>query len=302
VLGETNSGKSTLVKYLVSQASAPVIVLDSHAAPDDWQGMKVIGAGRNYKAIGEEVSRLVQLMDDRYKARDLGQKVFEPLLVILDEFPACVANLGKGFTDAIMLLVREARKVGIRLVILSQGSEVKALGIEGQGSIRECFAILSLGKFAIAAAKALKDDEIIKTILAAVYPAMLDDLPCALPKIDAVTFNNYPLPKDYLLLTGIDKLTEIDELTRIDSPIDGLKSLKSDVNPSTVNLSKKPAQVILDYARKQDKFVTASQVKAGARLFRDSSVLEIRRYFQWLADENLGVVRGDLENLEFSAS
>jgi hypothetical protein len=30
--------------------------------------------------------------------------------------------------------------------------------------------------------------------------------------------------------------------------------------------------------------------------------LEIRRYFQWLADEGFGVVRGDLESLEFSVS
>ena len=96
-------------------------------------------------------------------------------------------------------------------------------------------------------------------------------------------------------------MTEIDELTRVDSPVDAPKALKNDVNLSTVNLSK-PALVILDYARKQDKFVTASQVKAGARLFRDSSVLEIRRYFQWLADEGFGVVRGDLESLEFSVS
>jgi hypothetical protein len=104
--------------------------------------------GRNYPAIGQEVDRLVKLMDTRYEARGKGQKQFEPLIVVLDEFPACVANLPKSFTENIMLLVREARKISIKLIVLSQGSEVKSLGIEGQGSIRECFAMIAIGKFA----------------------------------------------------------------------------------------------------------------------------------------------------------
>ena len=41
-------------------------------------------------------------------------------------------------------------------------------------------------------------------------------------------------------------------------------------------------------------------LKAGVRLFRDTPVTEIRSYFQWLADKGYGVVRGDLETLEFS--
>ena len=68
---------------------------------------------------------------------------------------------------------------------------------------------------------------------------------------------------------------------------------------SIVNLSK-PLESILDYAKKQDAFVTASQVKAGIRLFRDTPTAEIRSYFQWLADKGYGVVRGDIDNLEFS--
>jgi hypothetical protein len=202
LLGETGSGKSTLVKFLISHAAAPSLVLDSHAAPDDWQNMNVIGMGRNYPAIGSEVDRLVRLMDTRYEARGKGQKQFEPLIVVLDEFPACVANLGKSFTENIMLLVREARKVSIRLIILSQGSEVKTLGIEGQGSIRECFAIVAIGKFATEKSKSMKDEQIKSFIDSAQYPAMLDDLPCELPKIDRVNLPSLPLPKDYLMLTS----------------------------------------------------------------------------------------------------
>lgn len=93
----------------------------------------------------------------------------------------------------------------------------------------------------------------------------------------------------------------------VDSPINPKKSANLDENES-VNLStgkkdptlSKPLEAILDYANKQDCFITASQIKAGVRLFRDTPVSEIRSYFQWLADKGHGVVRGDSENLEFS--
>ena len=97
-------------------------------------------------------------------------------------------------------------------------------------------------------------------------------------------------------LTQVDKLTPIDELTGIDAPISPLSSQSS---PRQLS---KPLQSILDYAKRQDIFVTASQVKANVRLFRDTSVTEIRNYFAWLSDNRHGIVRGDIDNLEFSAN
>ena len=58
---------------------------------------------------------------------------------------------------------------------------------------------------------------------------------------------------------------------------------------------------ILDYAKDKDGFINTSQVKSGIRLFRDSSVAEIREYFRWLADKGYGIVRGEADTLEFSA-
>ena len=295
VLGETGSGKSTLVKFLVANAVAPSLVLDSHAAPDDWQSMTVIGMGRNYDAIGEEVERLVALMDARYEARGEGQKIFEPFIVILDEFPACVANLGKAFTENIMLLVRESRKVAIRLIVLSQGAEVKALGIEGQGSIRECFAIVALGKFATDKAKSMKDEPLKLAISSAEYPAMLDEFPCQLPKIDGVTLKVLPMPKDYLaLLTN----SPADTIKPVFKAVD---TLSAPVSTSASPKLSAPLSAILEYAKKQNDFVSARKIQSGIRLFRDASVSEIRNYFQWLADKNYGDVRGDVESLEFLA-
>ena len=195
ILGETGSGKSTICKFLVSQVNAPCLIIDPHASPTDWRGFNVVGSGRNYQAIGEEFERLATLMQSRYEERDKGITQFDPLIVIIDEFPAIASALGKGATDTVKLLAREARKVSIRMCLLSQGAEVKTLGLEGEGSIRESFAMLRLGSFALTHAKQQK---ILEAIDNSDRPAMLDQLPCNLPSLsDNQTLPVLPLPDDY---------------------------------------------------------------------------------------------------------
>jgi hypothetical protein len=104
-----------------------------------------------------------------------------------------------------------------------------------------------------------------------------------------------PDESDFAKLTRVDKLTQIDELTTVDALV-----LPSNSRSSPVNLSK-PLQSILEYAQRQNDFVSASQIKSGVRLFRDTPVTEIRNYFQWLFDNGHGIVRGEADNLEFSA-
>jgi hypothetical protein len=246
-------------------------------------------------------------MDARYQARSQGQKQFEPLLVLIDELPAAAANLGKAFTDNIMLLVRESRKVSIRLIILSQGSEVKTLGIEGQGSIRECFAIVAIGKFATDRAKALKNEQVKQFIESAQYPAMLDDLPCELPKIDRVSLPSLPLPIDYQMLIADTAIAP--DLEPIDRPKNQqsaltapapLASAPSAINQQSASLSA-PLQAIVDYAKRKDEFISARQVQSGIAIFKQSKADEIREYFKYLATLGYGVTRGSDDNLEFSA-
>lgn len=303
LLGSTGDGKSTLAKHLAANCTAYTIVIDPHAAPDDWGNLPVYGSARNYEQIAEIMGVTLQLMQDRFDARDTGVKQFEPIVIICDEYPAIIASskAGKVASSWMKLISREARKVAIRLVVLTQSPEVKAIGLEGEGSVRDNFCFIKLGEFALDHAKAMKDEAIKLAVESCDRPAMLGNFPCNIPQLsDRIAMPVMSIPADFARLTAIDKLTQIDELTRVDSPVDAPKALKADVNLSIVNLSK-PLEAILDYAKKQDKFVSASQIKAGVRLFRDTSVAEIRSYFQWLADKGYGVVKGDLENLEFSA-
>ena len=296
VLGETGSGKSVLCKYLASEIKAPCIALDPHASPNDWQGAKVVGQGRNYQAIKDELANLVNLMDARYKQRDKGVSQFATLCVILDEFPAVASELGKDATNAVKLIVREARKVNIKLILLAQGSEVKTLGIEGEGSLRESFAVVSLGKFATDRAKSIKDKNLVEAIAQQKRPAMIDDLPSAIPTIsDTVNLPVLPLPRDYLaLLTNVADTVEVD-FECVDSP-------SAPVSTSAAPNLSAALSAICEYAKRQDDFVSARKIQSGIRLFRDASVTDIRSYFQWLADKGYGVVRGDLESLEFSVN
>jgi hypothetical protein len=263
ILGETGSGKSTICKYLVSQVNAPCLIIDPHASPTDWRGFVVTGSGRNYGDIATEFERLAQLMQIRYEARDKGISQFEPLIVIIDEFPAIASSLGKSATDTVKLLAREARKVQIRICLLSQGAEVKTLGLEGEGSIRECFAMLRLGNFATTHAKSQKDKAIGEAIDNSDRPAMLDQLPCNLPVLsDAQTLPVLPLPSDYLAL--------------VDSP--------KQLNTSEETIQIAPVfQKIIGYLDGRD-WKKDYEIKAGIRDFKDADtpLTEVQTYLQFL--------------------
>lgn len=277
LLGETGSGKSVLCKYFASELKIPCIALDPHATPHDWQGAKVIGQGRDYQAIGKELERLVQLMDVRYKQRDRGVSQFPPLGVILDEFPAVASELGKAATAPVKLIVREARKVNIKLILLAQGSEVKTLGIEGEGSLRESFAVVSLGKFAADRAKSLKDKSMIEAIAQQKRPAMIDDLPSSIPTIpDTVCLPELPLPDDYLSLQ--DSL-DVQMLDKGLSP-----QVANALAPQDRSKAIAPVfQKIIDFLDGRD-WKKDYEIKASIRDFKDADtpLTEVQTYLQFL--------------------
>lgn len=87
----------------------------------------------------------------------------EPLTIVLDEYLSYAKV--KGVDDIVKRLIREARKVGIRLVLLVQGDNVAGLGWEGEGDLRENLTYVYLKDFAITQAKQLRNaqkDEVMK--------------------------------------------------------------------------------------------------------------------------------------------
>ncbi|XGV99626.1 MAG: hypothetical protein ACAF41_11890 [Leptolyngbya sp. BL-A-14] len=70
LFGGMGAGKSWTARYLVMQkarAGHQVVVLDPHAANHEWQGIRHIGAGMDYRAIAEFLSWYLDEIERRYQ-------------------------------------------------------------------------------------------------------------------------------------------------------------------------------------------------------------------------------------------
>ncbi len=191
LVGASGSGKSTLGEWLIEKLGGWTIAVAPHYDLGDYPTADlIIGVGSNYgedarpyqviekprsvQTIGEPelsmneiVSRpnlptvcqflnaLLREMKYRYQIDpNTGRRRGGELVnVILDEIPAYAAL--PGVKDVLKKLIREARKVNIRLVLMAQGSEVETLGIAGEGSLRQSLTFIQLGDFALQYARTL---------------------------------------------------------------------------------------------------------------------------------------------------
>lgn len=180
ILNKTGGGKSTLAQWLATQMGGLIYVLDPHYEPNSYKlATLVIGKGRNVgesaeswheitnkkgEVVGEtgepEISQPNELasctqfinwlhreMVRRYDLRSRGITDFETINVIMDEFSSYAKK--EGVPIRFKELIREARKVKIRLYVLIQGSQVGDLGLEGSSDLRANLTFIRLGKFAI---------------------------------------------------------------------------------------------------------------------------------------------------------
>lgn len=164
ITGKTGQGKSTLAEYLCTLLGGGVIAVAPHYEPGDFPSADlIVGTGRDYGgAVASEpsidwadimagqlvsVSGFIKSLHGEMTQRYRGDRSScQPVNVILDEFNAYAKLDGLG--ELIKQLIREGRKVGIRLMLLCHGVEVKALGIEGEGSLRMSLTQILLGNFA----------------------------------------------------------------------------------------------------------------------------------------------------------
>ena len=312
ICGNSGSAKSSLATWLAGHLTQnqpmAVIALDPHFN-DCWKlsGIKSIGKIQQIEAT---LMWLLEELDARCDRKGDGLPLGDPMFIICDELNAALERFEnpKVINSTLKRLGSEGRKFGLNFCGLNQSSNAEALGIDAK--YRSNYALILLGQSARTHAK------LGKYLTDVAYPCIVTgSIADAIaihpthgnyqffkkqgnPPMNLQKINQLPLPDELTKLLTVDKLTidnlSINELTRIDSP----KTLKL-ANPTPVNLS--ILATIFDYAKKQNDFVTASQVKANIRILRDTSTSEIRNYFQNLADSDHGIVRGDPNNLEFSA-
>jgi len=149
IVGASDTGKTTLLQWLVNRRcqTSKVVVIDPHGWPDKWPGCYVVGAGRNYTEIARALAGLMALMNKRYTEIGRGavrENSHTPIVILIDEWRAIVANLGKEAAAAIKALLTESRKAAFTVFVVSHSDRAKPLGLEGEYDLKDGFALVRL--------------------------------------------------------------------------------------------------------------------------------------------------------------
>lgn len=170
IVTKSGGGKSTLAEYLCGILGGSTIAVAPHWTPGDYPTATAIsGAGRDVSGVvdttlapypylndileGKQTSVLEILgclladMKYRYELDPISgeRRGGQPVNIILDEYP--MYSLVPRVSEVVLTLLREARKVGIRLIIITQSSLGGALSLSTQD--KQNLTSIRLGKQAI---------------------------------------------------------------------------------------------------------------------------------------------------------
>jgi hypothetical protein len=141
------------------------------------------------------------LMDKRYTEIGNGtakESTHPPIVILIDEWRAIVANLGKSAAETIKALLTESRKAAFTVFVVSHSDRAKPLGLEGEYDLKDGFAMVRL---------ALVNGERQATIDTGNGPQ-----PALLPGVLPATFTHYAPPDFELDLTPKPSAQEVEIL------------------------------------------------------------------------------------------
>ncbi len=145
LVGGQGSGKTTVLAWLLDAylEQGEVIVIDSHNEPGKYPAdAEVIGSGKDYFAIYNKLTQIIDLIDTRIKELATGetrQYEFETVRVLVDEYtmvPAEIAKLCKKeklenimdtFRDT---LCTEGRKVRVLFCFATHSERAEVVGFK----------------------------------------------------------------------------------------------------------------------------------------------------------------------------
>ncbi|MGG6242711.1 hypothetical protein ACQ4N7_29230 [Nodosilinea sp. AN01ver1] len=112
----------------------------------------IVGAGRDFESIANFYMALEDHITWRFA--NGGESAGFPILnLIVEELPAIVKHTNDIEKDLVpstnQSLLTEARKVGLRIIAVTQGDQVSLLGLKGMSSLRSAYRFVRLGKEAI---------------------------------------------------------------------------------------------------------------------------------------------------------
>lgn len=146
IVGPSGSGKTTMATAILAERPGQILVLTAKEG-DSWGGLPYIGidddatyttARATFAALGDEVRGRLLLVKGR---REPGVW----LTVVLDDFSTLQAECPLAAT-IVKLIARLGRSLRVRLMMLSDSAQVKAIGLEGEGETRGNFAFVRLDR------------------------------------------------------------------------------------------------------------------------------------------------------------
>lgn len=233
VIGKPGSGKSTLGQWLSAMFGGLTVAIAPHYQTGDFPTADIIcGKGRNYGTEIEKeplipfnelltgkhnlsclgmIKSIHNEMTRRYQLPDYSN--CEAITLILDEYNSYACK--KGLSEYIGELLREARKVNIRLIFLCHQTNVKSWGIEGNGDIRKSINQVNLVSHALELAKTSLNNckinsnnyyywsEVIEVLKANKRACLVDDYLAEIPDLT----NWLATPNPNQLVLGIENTT-----------------------------------------------------------------------------------------------
>jgi hypothetical protein len=146
IIGPSGSGKTTMATAILASRPGQILVLTAKEG-DTWGGLPYVGidddatyttARDTFAALGQEVKGRLLLAKAK---REPG----EWLTVVLDDFSTLQAECPLAAT-IVKLIARLGRSLHVRLMLLSDSAQVRAIGLEGEGETRAHFAFVRLDR------------------------------------------------------------------------------------------------------------------------------------------------------------
>ena len=183
LVGGSGDGKTTTCMYLAYTIGGTIKVYDADAAADEWQGLEVIGRCADFGAIEAAMHDDLEELQERTILR--GQKGSNACdgmdcVTIAEEFPLLVGEVeiaGKWFSKH----GKRGRRVKKFIIAVAQNDTAINFGVEGDKGVIDSFRFVRLGKKAIAHAKKLRNEALVRWLQADRSRLLVDDIPVQLP-------------------------------------------------------------------------------------------------------------------------
>lgn len=138
LVGSQGSGKTTIAQHLIRlkmKTGHEIVALDPHYRKGEWEGCKVIGAGKDYKAIDAYLLEVAGIVEQRYRQREShGTENFPPITIVVEEL-TCWHGQVDHAAEFIKSSLSDFRKIGIMALFISHSDTNSSWG--GAGGTRE---------------------------------------------------------------------------------------------------------------------------------------------------------------------